>query len=286
MFSENELQDFITGALMEDVGSGDHTSMACIPEHDRSSAILLVKDDCILAGVDLALMILKHSDPNCSADVKISDGMFARYGDIAFTVEGNTRALLKAERLLLNCMQRMSAIATLTSRFVAEISGTNVKLLDTRKTTPLIRKLEKWAVKLGGGSNYRSGLYDWIMIKDNHIQASGGVNPALGRVKEYLSVQGISLPVTIEVANLVELSEVLESENNDIVTRIMFDNFELPLLVEGVSMTGGRFETEASGGINLRNIRKYASTGVNFISVGALTHSVESMDLSFKIRRQ
>lgn len=279
-----DLDNFICSALKEDVGAADHTSMACIPADADSKAVLLVKDDGILAGVELAAYILQFVDPNCKVDVHKKDGEFVRYGDIAFTAVGNTREFLKAERLLLNCMQRMSGIASLTSRYITELSGLKTKLLDTRKTTPLFRALEKWAVYLGGGNNYRSGLYDWVMIKDNHIKACSGPDAALASVKQYFRDNYLKLGVTLEVGNLVQLNEVLESENNDILTRIMFDNFELPLLSEGVDIVEKRFETEASGGITLRNIRKYAETGVDFISVGALTHSVESMDLSFKFR--
>ena len=274
------LDDFIERALHEDIRDGDHTSQACIPADAESTAQLLVKDPGVLAGVEVARRILLREDPKASISVLIQDGAPVNYGDIAFSVTANSRALLRCERLLLNTMQRMSGIATLSNRYHFEVEDLNVKVLDTRKTTPLIRPLEKWAVRLGGCHNYRDGLYDWIMIKDNHVEAAGGITPAVRRVRAYLVEHDLALNITVEVRNLVELTEVLEVGG---VTRIMLDNFEIPLLREAVAHVGGRFETEASGGITLQNLREYAKTGVDFISVGALTHSATSLDLSLKI---
>ncbi|HMQ60085.1 MAG TPA: carboxylating nicotinate-nucleotide diphosphorylase [Flavilitoribacter sp.] len=277
---EVKLEHFITDALAEDIGSGDHTSQACIPADERSNAKLLVKDPGVLAGVEVARRIFHHVDPGSSVAVHMEDGSPVSQGDIAFEVECNTQALLKAERLALNTMQRMSGIATLSNRFYFEIEDLPVKILDTRKTTPLIRFLEKWAVRLGGCHNYRDGLYDWFMIKDNHVEACGSVSKAIEAVAAYQKEKGLNLPLTVEVRNLVELYETMET---GMVTRIMFDNFELPLLAEAVATVNKRFETEASGGVNINNIRKVALTGVDYISVGALTHSAVSLDLSLKI---
>ncbi|MEO7174345.1 MAG: carboxylating nicotinate-nucleotide diphosphorylase [Saprospiraceae bacterium] len=281
MLDEAGLQAFIEAALAEDVGDGDHTSLACIPGDSFSDAILLVKDVGVIAGVELAKKILLFTDPNAQIEVLIEDGADVDYKDIVFTCRANTRALLKAERLLLNCMQRMSGIATLSSRFAVEVEGSGVTILDTRKTSPLIRFMEKWAVRIGGCTNYREGLYDWIMIKDNHVEASGGIIPAIERVHKYLDGSGLHRDITVEVRNLVELHEVLQIGG---VKRIMFDNFELPILKEAVATVNGRFETEASGGVNLHTVASIARTGVQFISVGALTHSAGSLDLSFKIQ--
>ena len=274
------LDKFIDQALQEDIGSGDHTSMACIPANATSKAKLLVKDPGILAGIAVAKRIFEKVDPNAILDIKMNDGDSMTYGDIAFEVSCNSQALLKAERLVLNIMQRMSGIATLSNRFYFEVEDLQVKILDTRKTTPLIRFLEKWAVRLGGCHNYRDGLYDWIMIKDNHIEACGGIRPAIEAVASYQKEKNLSLGVTVEVRNLVELYEVLEVGQ---VTRIMLDNFEMPILREAIAIIDGRYETEASGGINIHNVRRVAQSGVNYISVGALTHSATSVDLSLKI---
>lgn len=278
--TEQEINDFIRAALHEDVRDGDHTSLACISADSRSRAVLKIKDYGVLAGVELAERIFAQVDPTSQIKIHKRDGEDAFYGQIAFEVEANTHALLKAERLVLNSMQRMSGIATLASRFAFEVSDLPVKVLDTRKTTPLIRFLEKWAVKIGGCENYRWGLYDWMMIKDNHIEASGGVIPAIQRAHAYQQANNLKLDITVEVRNLVELHQVLETGG---VTRIMFDNFEIPILAEAVATVGKRFETEASGGITLQSIRKYAHTGVDFVSVGALTHSAMPLDLSLKI---
>lgn len=277
------IDDFVVRALAEDIGSGDHTSQACIPADDRSRARLLVKDVGVLAGVEVARRIFAHVDPTSSVEVLLEDGSFIHEGDVAFYVTCNTRALLRAERLVLNVMQRMSGIATLSNRYKFEVEDLPVRILDTRKTTPLIRFLEKWAVRLGGCENYRAGLYDRIMIKDNHVDASGGHRAAIDRVHEYLQANDLQLPITVEVRNLVELSEVLQRGGVD---RIMFDNFELPLLHEAVAHVDGRFETEASGGVSLHTIREIAKSGVDFISVGALTHSAVSLDLSLKVMKE
>ena len=279
-----ELENFIRLALDEDIRSGDITSLACIPEGSRSKAKLLVKEEGVLAGVAFAEMVFKWVDPTIKFEQHLSDGAFIKYGDVAYHVEGNTRDLLKTERLVLNVMQRMSGIATLSARFAAEVEGVPVKILDTRKTTPLNRALEKWAVRLGGCYNYRDGLYDWFMIKDNHIKACGSPLKAIKAVQKYQSLHGLeSYGITVEVKNLVECEEVLTCGG---VTRIMLDNFDLELLREAVALINKRFETEASGGISLETIRKVAHTGVDFISVGALTHSAGSLDLSLKIQDQ
>ena len=280
MIDPQTIENFIVQALAEDVGTGDHTSNACIDIESKSTARLLVKDVGVIAGVELAERIFKHVDPNCHFELKIKDGADIDYGNIVFLVTCNTRALLKAERLVLNTMQRMSGIATLSSRFAVEVEGLPVQILDTRKTTPLIRFMEKWAVKIGGCTNYRDGLYDWIMIKDNHVDACGSHTKAIAQVHSYLSKHNLDLGITVEVRNLVELHEVLEAGG---ITRIMLDNFEIPLLKEAVDTIQGRFQTEASGGITLQNVRTYAETGVDFISVGALTHSSGTLDLSLKV---
>ncbi|MEM9847395.1 MAG: carboxylating nicotinate-nucleotide diphosphorylase [Bacteroidota bacterium] len=274
------LNQFIEDALREDVGSGDHTSKACIQPNDRSTAKLLIKEPGVLAGVELAEHIFQKVDPTANLKIYIPDGAPISVGDIAFEVEANTRALLLAERLVLNSMQRMSGIATMSNRFMFEVEDLAVTILDTRKTTPLIRYLEKWAVRLGGCANYRFGLYDWIMIKDNHIKACGSIPKAIEQVAAYQMESDLDLPVTIEVANLIELYEVLEVGK---VRRIMLDNFELPLLEEAVAIVDGKFETEASGGINIHNVRRVALTGVDYISVGAMTHSAVGLDMSLKI---
>jgi nicotinate-nucleotide pyrophosphorylase (carboxylating) len=271
---------FIKMALDEDIKDGDHTSLACIPADSKSKAKLLVKDDGIIAGVSLAKKIFLTLDPNAVFEENISDGQDIKYGDIAFYVECNSRALLQGERLVLNIMQRMSGIATLSNRFAFEVEGLPVTILDTRKTTPLLRLLEKWAVKIGGCSNYRIGLYDWIMIKDNHIDACGGITKAIDAVHSYLEKTGKNLKITVEVRNLLELEEVLQRGG---INRIMFDNFEIPILREAVAHVNKKFETEASGGVNLSTVRKIAMTGVDFISVGALTHSAGTLDLSLKV---
>ncbi len=280
MDDQAKLEQFIRRALEEDVGPGDYTSLACIPPDSVSQAKLLVKDPGVISGVDVAERIFMYVDPDAKFDQFKGDGEDIIPGDIAFTVTCNTQALLKVERIVLNTMQRMSGITTLSSRFAFEVGDLPVTILDTRKTTPLMRFLEKWAVEAGGCTNYRIGLFDWIMIKDNHIDACGSITKAIDKVHAFLESNNLELGITVEVRNLVELHEVLERGG---ITRIMFDNFEIPILAEGVATVGNRFETEASGGINLSNVRRYAQTGVQFISVGALTHSAESVDLSLKV---
>ncbi len=277
---KEQIDQFIDLALQEDVGPGDYTSLACIPPDSISKAKLLVKDPGVIAGIEVAKAIFKKVDPNAELDVKIEDGSPVSVGDVAFTVSCNSQALLKAERLVLNTMQRMSGIATKSNRFVFEVEDLNTKILDTRKTTPNIRFLEKWAVRIGGCHNYRDGLYDRIMIKDNHIDACGGIKQAIETVERYLYDNKLSLEITVEVRNLVELHEVMDIGKVD---RIMLDNFELPLLIEAIATIDRQYETEASGGITINNVRKVAQTGVDYISVGALTHSSISLDLSLKI---
>jgi nicotinate-nucleotide pyrophosphorylase (carboxylating) len=275
------ITEFIERGLREDIGEGDYTSQACIPADATCRAHLLVKDPGVIAGVEMARQILLKVDPHARIDIRVKDGNPVSYGDIAFEVQANTQALLKAERLLLNTMQRMSGIATLSNRFKFEVEDLNVQILDTRKTTPLIRFLEKWAVRLGGCINYRNGLYDWFLIKDNHIEACSGVREAIERVNAYRQEKELQgLGITVEVRNLVELHKVLEVGK---INRIMLDNFELPLLREAVATIRGRFETEASGGVNIHNVREIAKAGVDYISVGALTHSATSLDLSLKV---
>lgn len=277
---ETLVDQFIRMGLAEDVGEGDHTSMACIRATRVSKAKLLVKDDGVISGIDVARRIFKELAPAADFDQLIEDGTPVTPGDVAFYVTCPTRALLMGERLALNTMQRMSGISTMASLFVQEVEGLPVRILDTRKTTPGLRFLEKEAVRLGGCHNYRSGLYDWIMIKDNHIEGCGSIPSAIEQVQAYLKRMNKNLPITIEVRNLVELQQVLDHGG---VNRIMMDNFEIPILREAVALVHRRFETEASGGITLHNVRAYAETGVDFISSGALTHSAGTLDMSLKI---
>ena len=270
---------FIKNAIAEDVGDGDHTSLSTIPAGTQGKAKLIVKEDGILAGVELALEIFNQIDSSLIVDVIINDGAAVKYGEIALTVAGSTHSILLAERLVLNCMQRMSGIATKTNRIVQLLKPYQTKVLDTRKTTPGLRYLEKWAVVIGGGVNHRIGLYDMILIKDNHVDYAGGIANAIIAANNYLKANNKKLAVEIEVRNLTELQQVLEQGNVD---RIMLDNFELPILKEAVSLINGRFVTEASGGIVEENVTQYAECGVDFISMGALTHSVKSLDLSLK----
>lgn len=279
--TDEHLREFIAAGLREDIGPGDYTSLATIPPDHRSRAVLKVKDYGILAGVELAEHIFRYLDPDVRFTAHKTDGDDVFYGDEAFEVEGRTRAILQGERLALNTLQRMSGIATLASRFAFEVGDLPVKVLDTRKTTPLIRFIEKWAVHIGGCHNYRWGLYDRIMIKDNHVDACGGIRPAVERVHRYLRENQLDLEITVEVRNLVELYEVLDIGG---IHRIMFDNFDLPILVEAVAIVNHRLETEASGGITLFNVRRYALTGVDYVSSGALTHSAQPLDMSLKIR--
>jgi nicotinate-nucleotide pyrophosphorylase (carboxylating) len=280
IITDKEFDVFIAQAIYEDVHEGDHTSLACIPIENRNQAKLLVKQEGVLAGVELAKRIFKYLDPTASVQVFMQDGTSVKYGDVAFIVESNTQALLKAERLVLNSMQRMSGTATLARKFALAIEGTNVKILDTRKTAPLFRMMEKWAVRIGGCYNYRDGLYDRFMPKDNHVDACGGIEAAIERIHLYQKNNHLSLPITIEVRNLEELGQVL---NKGGVDRIMLDNFKLPMMRKAVQIIDKRFEVEASGGVTLARVRKIAETGVDFISVGALTHSAGTLDLSLKI---
>jgi len=275
----NLIQNFIDLALAEDVGDGDHTSLATIPAEAKGKAKLLVKEAGMLAGVELALQIFGTVDPDLQVEVLLHDGANIRPGDIAFYVEGRTQSILKAERLVLNCMQRMSGIATKTNEIVQLIKDSGAKLLDTRKTTPGMRYLEKWAVRIGGGVNHRFGLYDMILIKDNHVDYAGGIKQAIKEARQYLKDQHKKLQIEIEVRNMKELQEVMDEGGAD---RIMLDNFSVAGLKEAVKLVNGRYTTEASGGINPDNIEDYATTGVDYISSGALTHSVKSLDLSLK----
>lgn len=275
-----KLEDFIQAALSEDIGEGDHTSLSTIDSKQTRSAHLIVKEDGILSGIYIAALIFKTVDPKLDFSCDRKDGCLIKKGDIIFKVNGSTQSILKAERLVLNCMQRMSGIATTTRKYVDAVSGTNAKVMDTRKTTPLLRSLEKQAVLTGGGCNHRFGLYDMILIKDNHVDSAGGIRPALEKAKEYLSQKNLQIPVEIETRTLEEVEEALST---GIADRIMFDNFIPARVKEGVQLVNKKSETEASGGITLQNIREYALTGVDCISVGALTHSVKSLDLSLKI---
>ena len=273
------IQQFIKNALLEDIGAGDYTSLSTIPENAIGKAKLLVKDDGIIAGISLALDIFNAVDASLKVDVLIEDGALVKYGDIAFYVEGSARSILAAERLVLNTMQRMSGIATTTHQIVEKLSSTNTKVLDTRKTTPNIRFLEKWAVKIGGGVNHRFGLYDMILIKDNHVDYAGGIANAIGAAKSYLINNNLNIQIEIEVRNEAELAEVL---NIGGVDRILLDNFNFEQLKKAVKTINKRFITEASGGITPENALAYAECGVDFISMGALTHSVKSLDMSLK----
>ncbi len=274
------IKDFIENALREDVGNGDHTSLSTIPESSLGIANVKVKESGTIAGLVLADQILNQVDPTLKVKVLVAEGSQVKPGDIVMTVEGNTRSLLTAERLVLNCMQRMSGIATLTRKYVDELKGTNTKVLDTRKTTPNFRIFEKWAVHLGGGVNHRFGLYDMILIKDNHVDAAGGIENAIERANEYLKQTGKKLKIEIETRSLEEVNKVLKTGKVD---RIMLDNFTPALLKEAIELIDKRFETEASGGITIETIRSFAESGVDYISVGALTHSHKSLDISMKI---
>ena len=274
------LDEFIQNALQEDLGSGDHSSLACVPLDAQSAAYLLIKETGVLAGVDVAKRICEIYDATIIFDQKLKDGDRIQPGDIAFTLQGSSRSILAVERLLLNCMQHMSGVATQTAHYVQLISGTNCTLLDTRKTTPGMRLLDKYAVKIGGGANHRFGLYDMIMLKDNHIDYAGGLKPALERTKAYLASQNLKLKVEVEVRSESELKELLTLPQD--YHRIMLDNFTPQALKEALKSIPDGIETEASGGITSETIRSYAETGVQFISVGALTHSVKALDMSLK----
>ena len=276
---KKELNLIIANAIREDVGDGDHSSLACIPRETMGKAKLLVKDEGILAGVEFAKQVFAYVDSNLVIETLIEDGAYVKYGDIAFFVSGSSQNILKAERLVLNAMQRMSAIATKTNSFVRLLEGTGTKILDTRKTTPGIRALEKWAVKIGGGENHRFALYDMIMLKDNHIDFAGGITNAIRKTKDYLKTNNRDLKIIVEARNLNEIKEILRSEG---VYRILIDNFNYEDTRTAVKLIADRCLTESSGGINEKTIRAYAECGVDYISSGALTHSVYNMDLSLK----
>ena len=280
MYSVDELEDRLFDlAFAEDIGDGDHTTLCCIPETAVGKSKLLVKEAGILAGVDIARKVFHKFDPELKMEVFIEDGSVVEPGDVAFIVSGKIRSLLQTERLMLNIMQRMSGIATMTHRYMEQLKGTKTRVLDTRKTTPGMRILEKEAVKIGGGTNHRIGLFDMILLKDNHVDFAGGISQAIERCHQYLEKRNLNLKIEIEVRSIDELQQVL---NKGGVDRIMLDNFTPELTRKAVEMIGGRYETESSGGITLETIRNYAECGVDFVSVGALTHSVKGLDLSFK----
>ena len=274
-----EIDIIITNAVREDVGDGDHSSLACISEDARGTAKLLVKDEGIIAGIEFARQVFEYVDPGLELDIKIKDGSPVKYGDVCFYVSGLSQSILKSERLVLNAMQRMSAIATKTNEYVKLLEGTNTKILDTRKTTPGIRALEKWGVKIGGGENHRFALYDMVMLKDNHIDFCGGITKAIEKTKHYLKDHHLDLKIIVEARNLEEIEEILKTEG---VYRILIDNFNYEDTRKAVKLINGKCLTESSGGITLETARKYAECGVDYISSGALTHSVHNMDLSLK----
>lgn len=280
MLSVNELEDrLIDLAFAEDIGDGDHTTLCCIPEDAMGKSHLLIKEDGILAGVEVAKRVFAKFDPTMQVEVLINDGTPVKKGDIAMVVTAKVRSLLQTERLMLNIMQRMSGIATMTNKYVERLKGTKTHVLDTRKTTPGLRMLEKQAVKIGGGMNHRIGLFDMILLKDNHIDFCGGMTNAITRCHEYLKEKGLDLKIEIEVRNFDELAEAMNCGG---INRIMLDNFSVADTKKAVDIVGGKFETESSGGITFDTIRDYAECGVDFISVGALTHSVKGLDMSFK----
>ena len=276
---ENELNLIIKNGFREDVGHGDHTSLSCIPSNTQGKAKLLVKDTGIIAGVAFAKKVFEYLDSDLHLETFINDGAKVHHGDVVFHVSGKSQSILQAERFVLNAMQRMSAIATKTAFFVDLLKGTNTKILDTRKTTPGIRALEKWAVKIGGGVNHRFALYDMIMIKDNHIDFAGGISEAITKTKAYLEEKNLEIKVIVEARSIKEIEEILTNEG---VYRILIDNFSFEDTKTAVRLINGKCLTESSGGINEKTIRKYAECGVDFISSGALTHSVYNMDLSLK----
>ena len=280
MLSVNALEDrLIDLAFAEDIGDGDHTTLCCIPEDAMGKSHLLIKEDGILAGVEVAKRVFAKFDPTMQVEVLINDGTPVKKGDIAMVVTAKVRSLLQTERLMLNIMQRMSGIATMTNKYVERLKGTKTHVLDTRKTTPGLRMFEKQAVKIGGGMNHRIGLFDMILLKDNHIDFCGGITNAITRCHEYLKEKGLDLKIEIEVRNFDELAEAMNCGG---INRIMLDNFSVADTKKAVDIVGGKFETESSGGITFDTIRDYAECGVDFISVGALTHSVKGLDMSFK----
>lgn len=276
---EQLIDELIRLAFAEDIGVGDHTTLCCIPASEMGKSQLIVKEDGVLAGVDMARRIFHAFDPELKMTTFIEDGAEVKKGDIAFVVEGKVQSLLQTERLMLNVMQRMSGIATMTRRYVKALEGTKTRVLDTRKTTPGMRIMEKEAVRIGGGVNHRIGLFDMILLKDNHVDFAGGIRSAIERCHQYLKEKGKDLKIEIEVRNFDEIRQVLEIGGVD---RVMFDNFTPEDTKKAVEMIGGRFETESSGGITFDTLRAYAASGVDFISVGALTHSVKGLDMSFK----
>ena len=280
MLSVNELEDrLIDLAFAEDIGDGDHTTLCCIPDTAMGKSHLLIKEDGILAGVEVAKRVFARFDPTMQIEVLIGDGAHVKKGDIAMVVTGKVRSLLQTERLMLNIMQRMSGIATMTAKYVERLKGTKTHVLDTRKTTAGLRMLEKQAVKIGGGMNHRIGLFDMILLKDNHIDFAGGIANAINRCHEYLKEKGLDLKIEIEVRNFDELQQAMDCGG---INRIMLDNFSVENTKKAVEMVAGKYETESSGGITFDTIRDYAECGVDFISVGALTHSVKGLDMSFK----
>lgn len=280
MYTVEELEDkLIDLAFAEDIGDGDHTTLCCIPEDAMGKSHLLIKEDGILAGVEVAKKVFDRFDNTMKVEVLIGDGAEVKKGDIAMVVTGKVRSLLQTERLMLNIMQRMSGIATMTHKYVEKLKGTKTHVLDTRKTTPGMRMLEKQAVKIGGGMNHRIGLFDMILLKDNHVDFAGGITNAIDRCHAYLKEKNIDLKIELEVRNFDELNQVLTHGG---VNRIMLDNFSVADTKKAVELIGGRYETESSGGITFDTIRDYAECGVDFISVGALTHSVKGLDMSFK----
>ncbi|CDF22784.1 nicotinate-nucleotide pyrophosphorylase (Carboxylating) [Prevotella sp. CAG:617] len=280
MYTVDELNDkLIDLAFSEDIGDGDHTTLCCIPDDEMGKSQLIIKENGILAGIRVAQQVFNRFDPTMKVEVLIEDGTPVKPGDVAMIVSGKVRSLLQTERLMLNIMQRMSGIATMTSKYVKKLEGTNTRILDTRKTTPGMRMMEKEAVKIGGGVNHRIGLFDMILLKDNHIDFAGGIDAALDKCHQYLKDKGLDLKIEIEVRSFDELQQVL---NHGGVDRIMLDNFNTEDTKKAVSMINHRYETESSGGITYDTIRDYAECGVDFISVGALTHSVKGLDMSFK----
>ncbi len=276
---QKELDIIIKNAIREDIGDGDHSSLACIPADAKGQAKLLVKEDGVIAGIEFAKMVFAEVDKDLKVETFLNDGDKVKTGDVAFFVTGRSQSILKAERLVLNAMQRMSAIATKTRKFVKKLKGTNTRILDTRKTTPGIRALEKWAVKIGGGKNHRFALYDMIMLKDNHIDFAGGVDQAIEKTKKYLKDNNLDLKIIVEARDFDEIKKILKHEG---IHRILIDNFNYEDTVKAVEMIGDHCQTESSGGITLKTARPYAECGVDYISSGALTHSVSNMDLSLK----